>query len=414
MPEYNEDGLWRDRARAAASGALMSWNDEAEAGLRALAQLDPSAYDKEVARIRAQQAAYSEARPWESIGYEAAGAILPSLAMPATGLARAAPGLARLAVKGGRLGKAAFRAAPEVAMGAAYGAGAAENVADIPSSMLTEGVIGGLGYGVMNKVGQVARPALTRASQAVRGLARTAPEVAGLQQLQEAFHAGASYDDLRAMAQELNVTPDPAALRVNVLLRDDAIAKGVAADPRVGQFVPKPSDYSAEVPAIGQPLPLQGEDMRGVHIGRTSGLSQLDPSFYGRGHQGQEYKQARKLGLPDRTYFYAGEAGNILPEEPVMRGGERFAYEGNLNNLYNVNSDPAGIVDLLRKYHAPRESSLLPDMENIIRDYGYSGYSSDTSPSWAPNSRRSAAVFGPTDVVPIALAERYAVGGLVR
>jgi hypothetical protein len=140
----------RDQARSVLKGVTFAFGDEIEAGLRALAQRDPSAYSREVARIRREMKAYEEANPYEALGYEAAGSILPSLT-PIGGGAR----LAQLAAKAPRLAKYA----PEIAMGAAYGAGEAEGMADLPRSMVEEGILGGLTYGVMNRVGKYAKKA---------------------------------------------------------------------------------------------------------------------------------------------------------------------------------------------------------------------------------------------------------------
>jgi hypothetical protein len=122
-----------DRARTVAKGATFAFNDEIEAGLRALAQLDPAAYRREVARIRAQQKAYEEANPYESAGLEIGGALLPALLPGAQGLAGAR--MASLAAKAPR----AARIAPVVGEAALYGVGAADSMADIPRSVASEG-----------------------------------------------------------------------------------------------------------------------------------------------------------------------------------------------------------------------------------------------------------------------------------
>jgi hypothetical protein len=122
-----------DRARQVAKGATFAFNDEIEAGLRALMQLDPAAYQREVARIRAQQKAYEDANPYESAGLEIGGALLPALLPGAQGLAGAR--MASLAAKAPR----AARIAPVVGEAALYGVGAADSMADIPRSVASEG-----------------------------------------------------------------------------------------------------------------------------------------------------------------------------------------------------------------------------------------------------------------------------------
>jgi hypothetical protein len=136
MPQRLQRGgspSFADRARTVAKGATFAFNDEIEAGLRALAQLDPAAYRREVARIRAQQAAYEEANPYESAGLEIGGALLPALLPGAQGLAGAR--MASLAAKAPR----AARIAPVVGEAALYGVGAADSMADIPRSVASEG-----------------------------------------------------------------------------------------------------------------------------------------------------------------------------------------------------------------------------------------------------------------------------------
>lgn len=147
-----------DRARATAKGVTFAFGDEIEAGLRALAQRDPSAYAREVARIRREMKSYEDANPYEALAFEGAGSILPGM-VPGVGAAR----MAQLAARAPRLA----RYAPEVAMGAAYGAGEAEGLSDLPRSMLEEGVLAALGYSVANKAGKLAKTGYGKAKQAV-------------------------------------------------------------------------------------------------------------------------------------------------------------------------------------------------------------------------------------------------------
>ena len=151
---YAEGGpSFADRARTVAKGATFAFNDEIEAGLRALAQLDPAAYQREVARIRAQQAAYEEANPYESAGLEIGGAMLPGLLPGGQGLA--ATRVAALAAKAPRL---AARIAPVVGQTALYSVGAADDTTDVPSSVASDVGQGLVEYGI----GAVAGPPLKR------------------------------------------------------------------------------------------------------------------------------------------------------------------------------------------------------------------------------------------------------------
>jgi hypothetical protein len=132
---------WRGRARSVGQGVAFGWGDEIEAGMRALAQLDPAAYRREVARIRAQQKAYEEANPLESLAYEGGGAL-------ATGLIPGMQGAtgARLASLAARAPRAA-RAAAVAGETALYGAGAADSVRDIPRSIRDEAIFAVPMYG---------------------------------------------------------------------------------------------------------------------------------------------------------------------------------------------------------------------------------------------------------------------------
>ena len=145
MPQRFDKGgpSFADRARTVAKGATFAFNDEIEAGLRALAKLDPAAYQREVARIRAQQAAYEAANPYESAGLEIGGAMLPALLPGGQGLAAA-----RVAALAGKAPRLAARIAPVVGEAALYGVGAADSMADIPSSVVSEGAQALAMYGV--------------------------------------------------------------------------------------------------------------------------------------------------------------------------------------------------------------------------------------------------------------------------
>lgn len=146
-------------------------------------------------------------------------------------------------------------------------------------------------------------------------------------------------------------------------------------------------------------VPRAPSGARGVHYSRAEGLQRTDPSFYGTGHIGEERRMVRREGLPDRTYFYAegADGSPIRPEEAVAQRAP-FVYEADLQGLYDVNADPERLVALANLYN--RDGSALPDLERLIQQYGYSGYISDYAPSWAPQSRRAAAVFEPVGVRP--------------
>lgn len=168
MPQRFDKGgpSFADRARTVAKGATFAFNDEIEAGLRALAQLDPAAYQREVARIRAQQKAYEDANKLESLGLEMSGALLPALLPGGQGLAAAR--MASLAAKApslARIAPAIGGAVPVAGEAALYGVGAADSMADIPRSVGEEALFGLGVYGA----GAAAAPRLKKLAAKVRG-----------------------------------------------------------------------------------------------------------------------------------------------------------------------------------------------------------------------------------------------------
>jgi hypothetical protein len=140
MPRRFDKGgpSFTDRARQTAKGAMFAFNDEAEARARAL--LTGGNYDDILRDIRAQQAAYEAANPKESALFEIGGAMLPGLLPGGQGLA--ATRVAALAGKAPRLARIAPAiggAVPVLGEAALYGVGAADSMADIPRSVLSEG-----------------------------------------------------------------------------------------------------------------------------------------------------------------------------------------------------------------------------------------------------------------------------------
>lgn len=185
--------------------------------------------------------------------------------------------------------------------------------------------------------------------------------------------------------------------------------------------------YMGGMPDRLRPLLSAGKDplaARGVHFSRSGDLTATDPSFFGTGHRGSEYLPTKRGGLPDRTYFYSGEPGSVSAELPVQRGVQGV-YEAPLQNLYDVNADPEGILRTAKAHNLTdykptldylvsgtrfEPSSALPDMERMVKDYGYSGYISDYG------GQRAAALYDPVEnlrKLGIDPTASYADGGLV-
>lgn len=108
-------------------------------------------------------------------------------------------------------------------------------------------------------------------------------------------------------------------------------------------------------------------EAHGVHYSPVEGLSELDPTFSGKGAMGAERKRLAELAPDDplrqRVYFYAAQDGVTPKPEGVVRG--RNTYEAQLTNLYPLESDPAGF-----RANATDANS----MEREIVAAGYDGY----------------------------------------
>lgn len=123
---------------------------------------------------------------------------------------------------------------------------------------------------------------------------------------------------------------------------------------------------------------------RAVHLSNTEGLTATDPAFYGTGHRGEDFALRGVRGRPrNQTSFYLGAEGTVIPEK-VVEDISPYAYETELSNLYDIGSDPEGIVALARAYRPPLESAV-PDFARMVREYGYGGYRGAFGPQDAAN-----------------------------
>jgi hypothetical protein len=212
---------------------------------------------------------------------------------------------------------------------------------------------------------------------------RNEAEVAeGLRALRELPSA----DDLKAQLRELGSRTQFAEQR-GVLLPPEYL------DPLSEGGVP---DYLRDIIQPGAPT-----DARAVHISNRPDLDEIDPSYYGRGHQGEEYRAVRAGGRPNRAHFYSGPEGTVVPEQSVMgyspvQQRERYAYEAPVDRLYDIDKDPEGLVALSQAYNLPHYEPVLsqqtlqsygagdiagrpasPDLERLTGEYGYRGYITD-------------------------------------
>lgn len=140
------------RWRTSAQGLTLGFSDEAEAA--AVAALTGRPYEEVLAEVRAKIEAYKQARPLESLGYEAGGALVPAaaaaIAAPFTGgssTAAVAPTVTRLALRGAAEGAA-------YAFGTGEG-GFSERVSRVPAGAVTGAVAAPVGSAVVRGAGAV-------------------------------------------------------------------------------------------------------------------------------------------------------------------------------------------------------------------------------------------------------------------
>jgi len=175
------------------------------------------------------------------------------------------------------------------------------------------------------------------------------------------------------------------------------------------------STYEGGMPAYVQPLiePKAGTTTQTplTHYSTSPNLTATDPSRYGTGIAGEESARLEGVINPvrDRTYFYAGEPGQVTPE--VGLGPHMYRAEG--ETLYNLAEDPMNFRALATESNrvpftaqanagTVRGAQSMADLERMIKEYGYEGY-------LQPGGRSpAAAVFNPKTV------ERRAEGGLTR
>jgi hypothetical protein len=118
---------------------------------------------------------------------------------------------------------------------------------------------------------------------------------------------------------------------------------------------------------------------RAVHLSHTPGLTATDPSWYGTGHQGDDWAIRGRAGSPEnKTSFYLGPEGTVGVEGFVARGAPH-AYQTQLSGLYDIAQDPEQLVKLAQAYNLGkpllngRVSPHIPDLMRMVREYGYSG-----------------------------------------
>jgi hypothetical protein len=142
----------------------------------------------------------------------------------------------------------------------------------------------------------------------------------------------------------------------------------------------------------GGPHPVR---VTGVHYSSKEGLTELDPREAGTGSAGGERKRfgAGNFGRgPDamgrRTAFYVREGNELPPKESAVAG--THAYETQLNNLYDMRTDPDHIVS---------DAANHDDFEERVHDAGYDGYLANAMPGMT--AKHVAVVMGVHGTIPV-------------
>jgi len=148
-----------------------------------------------------------------------------------------------------------------------------------------------------------------------------------------------------------------------------------------------------------------------THFSNEPGLTFTDPRMYGTGIKGAEAERLMNYpgAVRDRSYFYMGEPGTVLPEPGL--GVNR--YRGESSNLYDITQDPLNFNVLAREsnrtpYTAKYNQGIAyptqdaNDIERLVREYGYEGMANPKA------SKPMAIMFDKTPV------QRRKKGGEVR
>lgn len=114
------------------------------------------------------------------------------------------------------------------------------------------------------------------------------------------------------------------------------------------------------------------------HASREEGLLEVDPSYVGtrmrqEGYGSDEASAISSYDMPDRSYFFQDE---YRTGDPATKGGV-LVYEGQADDVYDVMDDPQGLLSLARQQNRGvlDRNLFAKDLEQSIKDFGYSGYS---------------------------------------
>jgi hypothetical protein len=161
-------------------------------------------------------------------------------------------------------------------------------------------------------------------------------------------------------------------------------------------FNKEPHDNYSTVLHHGQPIHFAynfGNDtphmLDLVHFSNQKGLNSIDPEFQGSARAGRELENqktsrlilgAAGVNVPGHNYTHAYGMNSGVPES-IFGGSVKYHIKVPKHKIYDLSSDPEGILDDVRKqYHtlyAPNESAMAhPDLvHHEIKKRGYQGFS---------------------------------------
>jgi hypothetical protein len=216
--------------------------------------------------------------------------------------------------------------------------------------------------------------------------------------------------------QKMQEIPLPAAAKSS-----GPVAPGL---PESAAQTPQPLPVSGAIEAsLPSPHSTMAEPMvRFEHRSLQEGLSELDPSFYGKGSAGAEARRKANYGdtWVDRTY--ATRAGGKF--EP--RFDKHHVYEGEVpeSALYDLLDDPQGLLPKALEASGGDKQGAITLYERLIKDAGFKGFraAKHEDPTMAdtivlfektPVTRRAAAQADPAQTSSVALPRAVGSEGSV-
>lgn len=139
----------------------------------------------------------------------------------------------------------------------------------------------------------------------------------------------------------------------------------------------------------------------GVHYSNTPDLTELDPTMAGTGSAGGE-RRGRGMGrfgnsgdpMDAMTSFYVRNGKELPAKESVVAGNH--PYEARLNNLYDIATDPDGILKEAAENGTSANRDLIME---TIHDHGYDGFLYDALPGQPEG--KVATIFGVHGKIPV-------------